>query len=76
MGTSILYQTKTIMRCNFIYAILLVLLGTGFLLVTNTDLHSLALSLLSFSVLAFPLLTLITQRKNKNKSDNDVFLGV
>jgi hypothetical protein len=36
----------------------------------------LALSVLSFSVLAFPLLTLITQRKNKNISDNDVFLGV
>jgi hypothetical protein len=53
-----------------------VLIGTGFLLITNTDLLSLALSVLSFSVLAIPLLTLITQRKNKNTSDNDVFLGL
>lgn len=64
------------MKCNIIYAILLVLIGTGFLLITNTDLLSLALSVLSFSVLAIPLLTLITQRKNKNTSDNDVFLGL
>lgn len=64
------------MKCNIIYAILLVLIGAGFLLITNTDLLSLALSVLSFSVLAIPLLTLITQRKNKNTSDNDVFLGL
>jgi hypothetical protein len=64
------------MKCNIIYAILLVLIGAGFLLITNTDLHSLALSVLSFSVLAIPLLTLLTQHKNKNTSDNDVFLGL
>jgi len=62
------------MKCNIIYAILLVLIGAGFLLITNTDLHSLALSVLSFSVLAIPLFTLLTQRKNKNTPDNDVFL--
>jgi hypothetical protein len=62
------------MKCNIIYAILLVLIGAGFLLITNTDLHSLALSVLSFSVLAIPLLTLITQCKTKNTPDNDVFL--
>jgi hypothetical protein len=76
MCSSILHQTRTKMKCNIIYAILLVLIGAGFLLITNTDLHSLALSVLSFSVLAIPLLTLITQRKNKNTSDNDVFLGL
>ena len=64
------------MKCNIIYAILLVLIGAGFLLITNTDLHSLALSVLSFSVLAIPLLTLITQRKNKNTSDDYVSLSV
>jgi hypothetical protein len=62
------------MKCNIIFAILLVLIGAGFLLITNTDLHSLALSVLSFSVLAIPLFTLLTQRKNKNTPDNDVFL--
>ena len=74
MRISILHQTRTIMKCNIIYAILLVLIGAGFLLITNTDLHSLALSVLSFSVLAIPLLPLITQCKTKNTPDNDVFL--
>ena len=74
MRISILHQTRTIMKCSIIYAILLVLIGAGFLLITNTDLHSLALSVLSFSVLAIPLLTLITQCKTKNTPDNDVFL--
>ncbi len=64
------------MKCNLIYALLLVLIGSGFMLITHTDLYSLALSLLSFAVLAFPLLTLITQRSKKDKTDNEVYLGV
>lgn len=64
------------MKCNLIYALLLLLIGSGFMLITHTDLHSLALSLLSFAVLAFPLLTLITQRVKKETTDNDVYLGV
>lgn len=64
------------MKCNLIYALLLVLIGSGFMLITHTDLYSLALSLLSFAVLAFPLLTLITQRGKKETIDNDVYLGI
>ena len=64
------------MKCNLIYALLLVLIGSGFMLITHTDLYSLALSLLSFAVLAFPLLTLITQSSKKDKTDNEVYLGV
>ncbi len=64
------------MKCNLIYALLLVLIGLGFMLITHTDLYSLALSLLSFAVLAFPLLTLITQRGKKETIDNDVYLGI
>ncbi len=64
------------MKCNLIYALLLVLIGSGFMLITHTDLYSLALSLLSFAVLAFPLLTLITQRGKKETTDNEVYLGV
>jgi hypothetical protein len=64
------------MKCNLIYALLLVLIGSGFMLITHTDLYSLALSLLSFAVLAFPLLTLITQSSKKDKTDNEVYWGV
>jgi hypothetical protein len=64
------------MKCNLIYALLLVLIGLGFLLITHTDLYSLALSLLSFAVLAFPLLTLITQHRKKDKTKSEVYLGV
>lgn len=64
------------MKYNLIYALLLVLIGSGFMLITHTDLYSLALSLLSFAVLAFPLLTLITQSSKKDKTDNEVYLGV
>ncbi len=64
------------MNCNLIYALFLVLIGSGFMLITHTDLYSLALSFLSFAVLAFPLLTLITQRSKNDKTDNEVYLGV
>lgn len=64
------------MKCNLIYALLLVLIGSGFMLITHIDLYSLALSLLSFAVLAFPLLTLITQSSKKDKTDNEVYLGI
>lgn len=64
------------MKYNLIYALLLVLIGSGFMLITHTDLYSLALSLLSFAVLAFPLLTLITQSSKNDKTDNEVYLGV
>jgi multisubunit Na+/H+ antiporter MnhC subunit len=64
------------MKCNLIYALLLLLIGSGFVLITHTDLHSLALSLLSFAVLAFPLLTLITQRGRKETTDSDIYLGM
>jgi hypothetical protein len=64
------------MNCNLIYALFLVLIGSGFMLITHTDLYSLALSFLSFSLLAFRLLTLVTQRSKKDKTDNDIYLGV
>jgi len=64
------------MKCNLIYALLLLLIGSGFMLITHADLHLLALFLLSFAVLAFPLLTLITQRSKKDISDNEVYLGI
>jgi hypothetical protein len=62
------------MKCNLIYALLLVLIGSGLLLVSFTDLNSLAISLLSFAVLAFPLLTLITQCGNNKAKDNEEYL--